>query len=180
MKKFYLTLLFTVFLSLVALPVGARPVKMWSLQELTAKADLIVVATALFSQDAKGFAYPNAEAKTWVTVDTLFSVATVLKGDLKSATLTVQHFRYHDRNAAMTVIDGPSFIEFSASKKHQYLMFLERKGKGLYVPLTGQYDPVNSFFLLQNYHVSRERPEKPAEQRANPEESNQGIIRPDK
>ena len=148
-------LLSMLFLPAMTVSLGARPVRMWSLSELTAKADLVVVATAASSTDAKNYVYPDAKDTTWVTVDTVFSIETVLKGEIKTPRVTVQHFRYWKSDAS--VVDGPSFVEFFPARKHRYLMFLERKANGRYEPLTGQYDPDGSFFMLENYHISRER-----------------------
>ena len=155
LKRTSVILLWTVLFPVLAASIEARPVKIWSLQELTTKADLVVVATAVSSTDTKNWVYPEAKDTTWVTVDTVFSIETVLKGELKGPSVTVQHFRYWKPEAS--VIDGPSFVQFAPSKKHRYLMFLGRKANGRYEPLTGQYDPDGSFFMLENYHISRER-----------------------
>ena len=66
----------------------------------------------------------------------------------------MSHF---SKEAEVTVIDGPVFVEFDPQKKNQYLAFLKRNADGTYEPLTGQYDPYGSFKLVQPYHVTRER-----------------------
>lgn len=136
---------------------SARPVKIWPFEELNEKADLVIVGSAISSADAKGFTYPDAKADTLVSVDTVFHIDCTLKGDLKSDNVTVSHNRYYGKEAEITIIDGPSFIEFNTKLKNQYLIFLKRADDGSYKPLTGQYDPDNSFFVLQRYHISKER-----------------------
>ena len=150
------SLLFVTVLFILASLASARPVKRWSFQELTEKADLVIVGTVSSAADAKNHEYAAAKADTWVAVDTVFSVNSILKGELKSATLTVRHHRYHDRKAEIEVIDGPSFVKFNSQLKNRYLMFLRRNAEGLYEPLTGQYDPGGSFFVLMKYHETRE------------------------
>jgi hypothetical protein len=160
MMNIHQTPFLALFLALVipASSVSARPVKIWSFEELNEKADLVIVGTAISSADAKGLAYPEAKADTWVSVDTVFQIDSTLKGDLKTDKVTVRHNRYYGNTPEITIIDGPSsFIEFNTKLKNQYLIFLKRTDDGSYVPLTGQYDPGNSFFLLQQYHISKER-----------------------
>lgn len=141
--------------------VSARPVKIWSVEELHEKADLVVVGIAVSSADAKGLAYPDAKTDTWVSVDTVFNIDCTLKGGLKTDRVTVRHNRYYEKKAEITTIDGPSFVEFNTNFKNQYLIFLKRTDHGSYEPLTGQYDPDNSFFLLQRFHISKERETSP-------------------
>ena len=138
---------------------SARPVRMWSFQELNDKADLVVVATVASSADAKDHAYPEAKATTGVAIDSVFNVAGILKGELKTPTLTVRHYRYYDRrlDAASGPEDGPCFLKFPARDSegylNQFLMFLQRSADACYEPLSGQGDPHYSIFLLQGGHV---------------------------
>ena len=148
-----------VTLLLLVSPASARPVRMWSFQELNDKADLVVVATVASSADAKDHAYPDAKATTWVAIDSVFNVAGMLKGELKTPTLTVRHYRYYDRrlDAASAPEDGPCFLKFPARDGegylNQYLMFLKRSADAFYEPLSGQGDPHYSIFLLQGGHL---------------------------
>jgi hypothetical protein len=144
-----------------AFSVSARPVSIWSANELWEKADLVVMGTANTSQDE--YKVENAKADTWIPVLTKFNIEAVLKGQTgkKSVAdnvfLTVRHNRYFDRVSEIAVIDGPSFVEFDPEPKNQYLIFLVRKPDGVYEPLTGQYAPWQSFLMVEAYHQSKER-----------------------
>lgn len=155
---------------------SARPVKVWSLKELHEKADLVIIGSALSSADAKNHEYRDAKADTWVSVDTVFNVDSRLKGDLTTDAITVRHHRYHNKSAEITTTDGPSFVEFHTRLKNQFLIFLKRTDSGLYEPLTGQYDPVDSFFMLQKYHVTKERPAEPGKPKMDAEQSAAGDV----
>jgi hypothetical protein len=153
MRTLFVTalLIFTSFLS-------ARPVRMWSVQELTKEADLVVVGTVSSSADAANHASPDAKADTWIAVNTTFTVDSALKGEFKDKTVAVRHHRYNDPKAEITIVDGPSFVRFDSKLKNRYLIFLRRNAEGVYEPLTGQFDPDGSFFLLTPYHQTREQP----------------------
>ena len=144
-----------------ALSVSARPVRIWYPNELWEKADLVVMATADNSQDE--YKVENSRADTWVPVLTKFNVEAVLKGKMEKksvldkVSVTVRHYRYHDKTSEITVIDGPAFVEFNPEAKNQYLIFLAGKPDGTYEPLTGQYDPWQSFLVVEAYHQSKER-----------------------
>lgn len=139
------------------IPATARPVRGWSTAELWAKADLVVIATAKSTQDAENQRFDHPQDDTWVAVETVFDAQASLKGGLKEKTLTLRHLRYYNKQAEVTVRDGPAFVEFDVHKKNSYLMFLKRGTDGLYEPLTGQTDPYQSFIMLQPYHVTKER-----------------------
>ena len=126
----------------------ARPVQLWSIQELKEKADVVLIGIVSATGDAKGFTYEDAEADAWVKVDTMFQVETVFKGKLDAETVAVRHERYFGNEAEIEVIDGPSFIAFDAKEKQRYLIFLKRSEDGTLEPLSGQYDPEFSFLLI--------------------------------
>ncbi len=126
----------------------ARPVKGWSLKQLHEAADVVVIGTVRSSADAPGHEYPNAKDDTWIAVDTAFSVDCVLKGGLRANILTVRHHRYYDKKATIKTLDGPAFVEFRSRLTRKYLIFLRHADDGVFEPLTGQYDPGDSFFAL--------------------------------
>lgn len=141
----------------------ARPVRIWNPDELWEKADLVVIARAGTSHDERKV--EAAKPDTWIPVVTEFDVQAVLKGRLEKSSepgrqvVKVRHNRYHDSNSEITVIDGPAFVEFNPKAKNRYLIFLVGKPGGIFEPLSGQYDPWQSFLRLQEYHKSRERNE---------------------
>ncbi len=136
---------------------AARAVRLWSPAELWEKADLVVIATARSTQDEKNQQFDHPKDNTWVAVETVFDAQASLKGSPKEKILTLGHYRYYNKQAGVTVRDGPAFVEFNVQKKNLYLMFLKRGADGLYELLTGQYDPYQSFIMLQPYHVTNER-----------------------
>jgi hypothetical protein len=71
--------------------------------------------------------------------------------------LAVRHYRYFSPKAENAVIDGPAFVEFNSESKISYLIFLKKSPDGIYEPLTGQFDPVCSFFRVDRYHISQAR-----------------------
>jgi hypothetical protein len=135
----------------------ARPVEMWSDERLWKEADLVLIGTVKSSDDVQADR-SNAKPDSWVEVDTTFTAGRVLKGTLTGKSALVRHRRYFAKDAEIEVIDGPSFVEFDPAKKHQYLMFLKKSGEeDVYEPLTGQYDPSQSFVQQVRYHVTNER-----------------------
>ncbi len=145
------------------LPASARPIQFWYPDELWEKADLVVMATAESSQDASSVPPTEAKPNTWISVLTKFNVQAVLKGDLgkKSVTdkmfVTVEHRRYFDKMAEVTEVDGPAFVKFNPEIKNQYMIFLKGTNGENYQPLTGQYDPWQSFLRLEQYNSSKEK-----------------------
>ena len=150
-----------VVLLAVTAAVWARPVQILSVKEQYREADLVVIATAietrvLESQDV-------AAAEAWITVETDFSVEAIVEGnpsrsvENENVIVTLQHHQYFDKTSEISVVDGPSFIEFDPQLKHRYLMFLKRQAEGIYVPVNGQMDPGLSFFRLEPYERNKER-----------------------
>lgn len=153
---------FAVFVgALLTLSIGsqllARPVDLWSEERLWKEADLVVIGTATSTEDGNADA-TNAKPESWVEVDTTFAASRVLQGPPAAESVVVRHRRYRSTLAETAVVDGPSFVEFDPAKKHSYLMFLKKtETDGVYEPLTGQYDPWQSFVQQVRYHVTNER-----------------------
>jgi hypothetical protein len=139
-------------------PILGRPIKHWSFQELNEKADLVIIGKAVSTKDSKNWVYDNPTDTTWVNVDTVFKVSTVLKGKLKNKKneVSLRHYRFYNAKGEL-IIGGPSFVEFYGKLNHTYLIFLKKNEIGQYEPLTGQYDPYQSFWLLDRYHITKER-----------------------
>jgi len=146
------------FLTLL-LPANARPVRMWSPDELTQKADIIVIATIKSIEDeySKRMVSSIPKADTWVPIESVFDVQAVLKGHLSNKTVTIRHYRYFDKSAEVIVSDGPGFVEFNPAKKNQYLIYLKQRPGASYEPLSGQEYPYLSFSRLRPYQITSER-----------------------
>jgi hypothetical protein len=136
----------------------ARPVDLWSEDRLWKEADLVLVGTVKSSAYSEAD-HSNAKPDSKIDVHTVFTVGRVLQGKLATKTVVVCHHRYFAKATEIEVVDGPSFVEFNPKKRHQYLMFLKRSAGGdeLYEPVTGQYDPWQSFVQQVRYHVTNER-----------------------
>lgn len=136
----------------------ARPVKIWPPADLLKEADVVVIATAKATTDIKDQKLDEAKAETWVAVETEFEVQGVVRGVWKQKSIFVRHHRYHAIESEVAIIDGPVFVEFDPAKKHSYLIYLKLTKDGWYVPLTGDMDPGDSFFLQQPFRAEQERP----------------------
>ena len=149
--------LFTTLCLLGALlpPANARLVRIWQPGELVQKADLIVIATVRASGNEKDYDYKSAKPASAVPVDTQFDVEAVLKGPLIGKMLTVRHERYADAKMNVFIVDGPDYVTFNPKKKNQYLLYLAKVGDH-YEPLTGQYDPDQSFSQITPYDGAQE------------------------
>jgi hypothetical protein len=148
-----------VVLALAAISVAhARPVKIWQPAELLKEADVVVIATAKATTDIKDQQLDEAKADTWVAVETEFDVQAVVKGTWKQQSISVRHHRVFDKQSAIPVPSGPVFIDFDPAKKNSYQIYLKLTKEGWYVPLTGEQDPGDSFFLQQPFRAEHERP----------------------
>jgi len=151
-KRFSLIVLALTFL-FNALPLFARLVRPWSLQEIFDKADLVVVATFLSTQDTQ-------ERSTLQDVDPAlkvigltseFKVEVVFKGPKNLGTLRLHHYKFQDENDARRP-NGPLLIRLPTPPQNgihyaghgAFLMFLLKETDGSYAPVTGQTDPALS------------------------------------
>ena len=151
-------------LLVLLMPADARPFRGWNHDERVQKADLIVIATVRSTADAKGLdpVMTNPGNPGKVVVESVFDVQAVLKGGFKGRSLVIEHEQYANKKDEITVVDGPAFITFDPKKKSQYLIYLQKVGEH-YRPLTGWYDPWQSFFRLQPYAWSRDAITAPPE-----------------
>ena len=121
----------------------------WTFDELTAKADLVIIASHLGTQDT-GRRRMDAELKSEARAAELrteLKVLQVLKADhargvAAGATLSLRHY---------SVLEPPfsmgSTLKFGESAR-AYLVFLARKPDGVYEPVSGQVFPADSVYLL--------------------------------
>jgi len=149
MKLPYPIYLFTLCLLLMPALTQARATHHWQPQELVQKADLVVIATVYSTGDDKNYdpKVPHPGLGTWIPVETVFDVQAVLKGQISGKLLTVRHYR---ENRAYLTIDGPAFITFAPNQKKRCLVYLQKRGDH-FEPVTGQYDPDQSFYQIQSY-----------------------------
>jgi hypothetical protein len=125
----------------------ARIHRAWSYDELTAAADVIVIATPIATHDRSEHdtlpgitsVAPNGKVSPVIAlrVETELRVVTVLKGNA-SASIVLHHYRDEPGDVAK---NGPGFVAFTPKDKRQYLMFLTKDRDGQYVAVSGQTDP---------------------------------------
>ena len=141
--------------------VSARPVHVLTTEETYRDASLIVIATPTGTRDALEFTVDGTPDQT-TDVLTDFRIETIVQSSLAPTednsprTITIRHLRYVNKSSEVSVVDGPAFVEFDPSLKNRYLIVLKRENEQ-YVPLSGQYDAPQSFFLLKPYHITDER-----------------------
>ena len=146
---------------LMASRASARPVHILTTEETYRDASLIVIATPTGTRDALEFTVDGTPDQT-ADVLTDFRIESIVQGSLaptednRSRTITIRHLRYVNRSSEVSVVDGPSFVEFDPSFNNRYLIVLKRESEH-YVPLSGQHDAPQSFFLLKPYQITDER-----------------------
>jgi hypothetical protein len=135
----------TLTLHAAAMQVG----RTWTFDELTAQADLVVIATHISTEDT-GRRRMHPELRPDVRVAELrtdLKVLQVLKGGaadrlLPGATLTVRHYQV----IAEGFVNTGSALRFANSRA--YLLFLKHQPGGPYEPISGHTSPTDSVFLL--------------------------------
>lgn len=125
-------------------PATARGANYMTYGQMTARADLIVIARPKSNKDtAERISLLGTPV---VGVDTEFSTVAVLKAkdpsqtDVQRAgqTFVLHHYRVAD--PAQPISDGPDLVQFDPKTTTQYLMFLTRRDENRFEPLTGQSD----------------------------------------
>ena len=122
---------------------------------------LIVIATPLETRGAYADVIPDGTPDQTTTVATDFEVEAIVQGSLPPTDdnspriISIQQGRYVNKSAEITVVDGPSFIEFDPSLKNRYFIALKRVNDH-YVPLSGWSVPGDSFFRWKGYEISDE------------------------
>ena len=134
----------------------ARIHRSWSYDELSAAAELIVIATPIATRDRSEretlpgitSVAPNGKTSPVIAqrVETELRVVTVLKGKA-GATIVLHHDRDEPGDIAK---NGPGFVAFAPKDKRQYFMFLTKGEGGQYVAVSGQTDPDLAIEPLQH------------------------------
>jgi hypothetical protein len=130
-----------------ALPALSRPVAFRNYDQLTAEAEVVVIAspTAVRDTPERSELPYIAPAMKAMGVETTFEVVALLKGELRPKTagkprsLVLHHYRL--AGSAAPIPNGPGLVTFDTKSRKQYLMFLTREPDGRYQALSGQTDP---------------------------------------
>ena len=127
-------------------PAFARPVPFRNYDQLTAEAEVVVIAapTAVRDTPERADLPFIAPAMKAIGVETTFEVVALLKGELRAQkdqpkNLVLHHYRLPV--SAVPIPNGPGLVTFDPKAKKQYLMFLKREPDGRYQALSGQTDP---------------------------------------
>jgi hypothetical protein len=126
---------------------SARLRQLWTQQQMTDKADLIVIAKAIDVRDTGAkTTVPNIargnESIRAVEMETTFEVSAVLKGKAEGARLVFCHLREEKKELASR--GEPELVAFDPGAKKQYLLFLKREAEGRYSAVVGQTDPADA------------------------------------
>lgn len=138
---------------------------LWTFEELTSKADLVVIAEPVRTDDTgRRPDHPNLTSALPVTeFVTTFKVMAVLKPDstrmsrpveirLKHYQLDENEWRRRNRvqtgNAPAGLVNAGTYLDFSGHAG-AYLLFLARGGADAYEPLSGHTFPTNSVYKLR-------------------------------
>jgi len=127
----------------------ARISRYWTDQELCDKADLVVIAKPISTQETTEEAVlPECANVHVIGLSTEFDVFAVMRGDRELKKVVLHHYRLADPKRMM--INAPHLASFDPKLSTRYLMFLHREADGRYSPVAGQTDPAGkSVFRLQ-------------------------------
>lgn len=144
----------TILLLVICNQAQARLVSLLSYQEMLAKSDLVVIADPISkTTDTKEMSFlpgiwqQEKDGKQnrlkSISVETMFSVSAVLKGDASLKRFTLHHYR-EAAQSALPEMNGPILVYFDPSdpsKRQSFLLFLVREQDGRFAPVGGQTDP---------------------------------------
>jgi len=137
-------------LTFAAAAAGGRAQHVWTFDELTAKADLVVIASHISSQDTgRRRTHPELKGDVRaVEMRTELRVLQVLKGDptgvvRTGATVALRHYMVIRQDR----FNLGSVLRFG-EPGHPYMLFLVREPDGVYEPVSGQIFPTDSVYLL--------------------------------
>jgi hypothetical protein len=127
----------------------ARPVNFPDYPEMTAKADLVVLAMPIDQRvlpdkaTVPGILRGNDPIPA-VEVETTFEIQAVLHGKIDKDKKTLVLLHYRETNPPpkdQPQISPPALIDFKAKSGKLYLMFLHQDADGRYSAFNGQTDP---------------------------------------
>ena len=145
---------------------------LWSFDELTAKADLVVIAEHVGTADTgRRREHPDLRpAMPVAELESTFDVMTVFKPDVGATSgaireVRLKHFRpdleeWRRRKPPQPGFPPPGFVNTGlvldfAGQRSPYLLFLRRGEAGSYEPVSGHTFPTDSVYLLRKPERSR-------------------------
>ncbi len=147
-------------MSIAAETASARLTESWPYEKLFEKADFVVVATAVASENCSDEFTEHPWPLEFVGVNTTMQVKHVLKGKIDEKKITVLHFKFGGPKKGIKpedadiIFDGPRFIGFRTKgvtikvegtdvhmPRPEYMLFLKRLKDGRYEAVSGKIDP---------------------------------------
>jgi hypothetical protein len=159
----------------------ARLIENWPYERLFKEADLIVIATAESTVEAKDKFNDERWPPEFAGRNTTFKIVQVVKGKGPDKELVVLHFKFAEpdpkstkKNGPTEIIDGPMFVYFGTkplkkieingmevlNHKLEYMLFLKKRADGRYEPVSGRIDPVLSVREMFEPYFSRDDKEE--------------------
>ncbi len=135
MKKIILGL----YIVATAFVADARVISVWSRQQLSDKADLVVIAKPLATKDTPEATNPLSYGYPLAGLSTEFEISLVVKGDKDMKKLVLHHYRLKEQD--IPTVNGPSLVSFDPKQGSSFLLYLRREADGRFAPVSGQYDP---------------------------------------
>ncbi len=145
----------------------ARHVELWSYDKLSKRADVVVVATTISTEDWDGAAEeePQLGGVEFAPQLTAFEIKGVLKGKVTDGTLDLVHYRATHvgtkLQSGVRVLHAHAYTaDFQSASKPtksgstrddgppHYLLFLKLRRDGKFEPVSGQVDSACSVMVL--------------------------------
>jgi len=161
MKNKIVVVVGIVTLSLIVSVCFARPVQVFDYDKMTAKADLVVIATPIAIKrleektNLPGVRWDNQPIRV-LGLETTFKISVCFKDKLpatKKPRIVLHHYRLENPKLA-EVPNAVQLLQFKPGDRSQYLMFLKREKDGRYTPFNGQTDPIYSVEKLKNIKMT--------------------------
>jgi hypothetical protein len=138
----------------------ARPLVRLSYEDLLGRSDVVVVGRVQKTADDEKRRVDDAlqsQRDNVIPVLSTIRVEAVMKGRDVETTINIAHWRFKD---GIVVNNGPRLVKFMirgektgvslsgrpvyAEEPPSYLLFLKKSPEGLFIPVTGQFDPDDS------------------------------------
>lgn len=114
----------------------ARPVRIWSYEDLFREADVVAIVKVKKISDTKTLLEGHSDPKRYQGKRAEVNVGLSLKGEHRE-TLSFEFFTYAKQIGEE---NGAMFADLSKADKAHYLVFLKKTEDGTLIPVSGHYD----------------------------------------
>ena len=115
----------------------ARPVRVWTYEELLEKADVAAIIQVTKIEKTEAQLEGHGDAKQFQGKRATGAVGLKLKGKLEK-TIQFDFFTYSSSTAPRA--NGAMFPDLSKADTAHFLVFLKKTSDGMYMPVSGHYD----------------------------------------